>query len=189
MSSLRPFEPDDLFKFNLTNLDTLTENYDLHFYFTYLAKWPSLFNVVEGPKGEINAYMMGKMESSPDMYQHSEHYLPWHAHITALTVAPPSRRLGLAKLLTESLERAGNEYNAWFVDLFVRKSNKVATDMYRGMGYSVYRRVVGYYSDDPTGKSDNEDAYDMRKPLARDKTFKHIRKKGEEHEVSPEDVW
>lgn len=154
MSSLRPFEPDDLFKFNLTNLDTLTENYDLHFYFTYLAKWPSLFNVVEGPKGEINAYskcrstnsyshrtpeltpsiVMGKMESSPEMYQHSEHYLPWHAHITALTVAPPSRRLGFARLLTESLERAGGEYNAWFVDLFVRKSNKVATDMYRGMG-------------------------------------------------------
>ncbi len=48
---------------------------------------------------------------------------------------------------------------------------------------------MGYYSDDPTGKSDGEDAYDMRKPLARDKTFKHIRKKGEEHEVDPEDVW
>lgn len=78
--------------------------------------------------------VMGKMESSPKMYEHSEHYLPFHAHITALTVAPPSRRLGLAKLLTGSLERAGDEYNAWFVDLFVRKSNKVATDMYRGMG-------------------------------------------------------
>ncbi|KAI9817805.1 MAG: hypothetical protein M1827_000924 [Pycnora praestabilis] len=189
MSALRPFNAMDLFKFNLTNLDPLTENYDISFYFSYLARWPSLFSAIEGPKGEINAYIMGKLESSPAVYQHSEHYLPWHAHITALTVAPPSRRLGLARLLTESLERAGDEYNAWFVDLFVRESNKVAGGMYRGMGYSVYRRVLGYYSDDPTGRADGEDAFDMRKPLARDKTLKHSRKDGEKHEVYPEDVW
>ncbi len=77
---------------------------------------------------------MGKLESSPAMYQHSPHYLPWHAHITALTVAPASRRLGLARLLSHSLERAGDEYNAWFVDLFVRESNSVAVGLYEGMG-------------------------------------------------------
>ena len=77
---------------------------------------------------------MGKLESSPQVSQRSQHYLPWHAHITALTVAPASRRLGLARLLTHSLERAGDEYNAWFVDLFVRESNEVATGMYKGMG-------------------------------------------------------
>ena len=55
--------------------------------------------------------------------------------------------------------------------------------------YSVFRRVVGYYSDDPTGKADGEDAFDMRKPLARDKELKHIRENGEEHRVWPEDVW
>ncbi|KAI9849595.1 MAG: hypothetical protein M1838_000105 [Thelocarpon superellum] len=189
MSSLRPFHPLDLFKCNLTNLDSLTENYDIGFYLSYLARWPSLFTVVEGQRGEINAYIMGKLESSPAGYQHSQHYLPWHAHITALTVAPASRRLGLARLLTQSLERAGDQYNAWFVDLFVRESNKVATGMYRGMGYSVFRRVVGYYSDDPTGKASGEDAFDMRKPLARDKTLKHIRERGEDHRVWPEDVW
>ena len=34
----------------------------------------------------------------------------------------------------------------FFVDLFVRVSNKVAVDMYTRLGYSVYRRVLEYYS-------------------------------------------
>ena len=48
--------PEDLFSLNLTNLDPLTENYDLHFYLTYLMKWPSLFNVVEDADGKIIGY-------------------------------------------------------------------------------------------------------------------------------------
>ena len=37
---------------------------------------------------------------------------------------------------------------AYFVDLFVRVSNKVAIDMYEKLGYVVYRRVLEYYSGD-----------------------------------------
>lgn len=50
----------------------------------------------------------------------------------------------------------------YFVDLFVRSSNKAAIRMYEQMGYSVYRRVLEYYSDP------EEDAFDMRKALPRD---------------------
>lgn len=65
----------------------------------------------------------------------------------------------------------------YFVDLFVRVSNKAAIGMYEGLGYSVYRRILGYYCDP------DEDAYgkevymrlvtdlsilDMRKALPRD---------------------
>lgn len=133
---------------------------------------------------------MGKLESSPSYYQFSEHYLPWHAHITALTVAPHARRLGLARTLSTSLERSGDEYDAWFVDLFVRKSNKIAQSLYKGMGYSVFRTVVDYYVDDLSGENgDGEDAYDMRKPLKRDKTKKHVRENGETFKVDPSDVW
>ena len=67
--------------------------------------------------------------------RHSEHYTPWHGHITALTVAPAFRRMGYARRLTESLERASDVNDAWFVDLYVRESNKVAVSMYEGMGY------------------------------------------------------
>jgi N-terminal acetyltransferase B complex catalytic subunit len=133
---------------------------------------------------------MGKLESSPSYHASSPHYLPWHAHITALTVSPYSRRLGLARVLSSSLESSGDEYNAWFVDLFVRKSNKIAQALYDGMGYSVFRVVKSYYSDDPTDdQADGEDAYDMRKPLRRDVWKKHVRSDGEKWEVQPEDVW
>ena len=45
-------------------------------------------------------------------------------------------------------------YDGYFVDLFVRASNSVAVEMYKHMGYTVYRRVIGYYSgeEDACGK-------------------------------------
>ena len=55
--------------------------------------------------------------------------------------------------------------------------------------YSVFRRVVDYYSDDPTGGRDGEDAFDMRKPLSRDKKKLHVRKNGENFRVNPEDLY
>lgn len=44
--------------------------------------------------------------------------------------------------------------HAYFVDLFVRVSNKVAISMYQALGYIVYRTVLDYYSGNP-----DEDAY------------------------------
>lgn len=55
--------------------------------------------------------------------------------------------------------------------------------------YSVFRRVVDYYNDDPTGRRAGEDAFDMRKPLSRDKKLKYIRKNGENYRVDPEDLY
>jgi len=138
----------------------------------------------------INA-VMAKLEASPPQAQFSPHYLPFHAHITALTVAPHARRLGLARTLSQSLETAGDEYDAWFIDLFVRKSNKVAQSLYNGLGYSIFRKVLEYYVDDFSDEpnENGEDAYDMRKPLRRDTDKKHIRENGEQFEVDPRDVW
>lgn len=133
---------------------------------------------------------MGKVESSPDAYKYSEHYLPWHAHITALTVAPEARRLGIGKILTEQLEVAANANDSWFVDLFVRKSNHRAITFYKSMGYSVFRVVKDYYGDHATDPSQfSEDAYDMRKAMRRDAEGQHTRDNGERYEVQPEDVW
>ena len=39
-----------------------------------------------------------------------------------------------------------DRHDAYFVDLFVRVSNAVAITMYEKFGYSVYRRVLEYYS-------------------------------------------
>jgi ribosomal protein S18 acetylase RimI-like enzyme len=102
----------------------------------------------------------------------------WHGHVTAVTVAPDYRRLRLANSLMNMLEVTSDQlfvadaftfvlvsphfaflasspahsYKGYFVDLYVRVSNKVAVGMYKQMGYVAYRQVIGYYSG-------QEDAY------------------------------
>lgn len=95
---------------------------------------------------------MGKAEG------HNE---SWHGHVTALTVSPDYRRLGLAATLMKFLEDVSEKKRCYFVDLFVRVSNTIAINMYEVLGYIVYRTVLEYYSGD-------EDAYDMRKALKMD---------------------
>jgi N-terminal acetyltransferase B complex catalytic subunit len=42
----------------------------------------------------------------------------WHGHVTAITVAPEYRRLGLARKMMDLLEHVSdNVYNGYFVDL------------------------------------------------------------------------
>lgn len=88
----------------------------------------------------------------------------WHGHVTALTVAPDYRRLGIGQQLMNHLETVSEQGDMHFVDLFVRQSNSKACQMYKKMGYSTFRTITGYY----TGVNP-EDALDMRKPLSRDK--------------------
>ncbi|KAH9108738.1 hypothetical protein LEN26_000186 [Aphanomyces euteiches] len=162
MTSTRKFRCDDLFRFNNVNLDVLTETYNMSFYLQYLTKWPDYFLLQEDPNGTMMGYIMGKAEGKGEN---------WHGHVTAVTVAPEFRRLGLAKNLMDYLENVSIElYDGYFVDLFVRVSNALAIGMYEKFGYSVYRRVIGYYS----GDDDGEDAFDMRKALPRDKEKKSI---------------
>uniref|UniRef100_A0A915PSS0 N-alpha-acetyltransferase 20 n=1 Tax=Setaria digitata TaxID=48799 RepID=A0A915PSS0_9BILA len=87
----------------------------------------------------------------------------WHGHVTAVTVAPTYRRLHLAARMMHTLEEISETKKCYFVDLFVRVSNSVAINMYKSLGYVVYRRIIDYYSGE-----NEEDAYDMRKALSRD---------------------
>ena len=152
MSTTRRFSMFDLLKFNNVNLDPLTETYNMSFYTQYLAKWPEYCFNVTAAQGRPMGYILGKAEGLGE---------EWHGHVTAVTVPPEYRRLGMATQLMGMLEAASERCRGWFVDLFVRKSNALAQDMYTKMGYSIYRTVLGYYSGE-------EDAYDMRKPLSRD---------------------
>ncbi|PKB99220.1 acyl-CoA N-acyltransferase [Rhizophagus irregularis] len=168
MSELRRFRTTDLFRFN---------NYNISFYLTYLARWPDLFCVQESPSGTIMGYIMGKAEGRNK---------DWHGHVTAITVAPEYRRLGLADGMMKLLENVSEKiYDGYFVDLFVRVSNKVAIGMYKKFGYSVFRRVNGYYS---SGDNNEEDAFDMRKPLPRDEKRESVIENGENNIVKPEDL-
>ncbi|ORZ28231.1 acyl-CoA N-acyltransferase [Lobosporangium transversale] len=175
MSSLRQFKATDLFNFNAINLDSLTETYNISFYLSYLARWPDLFSVQCTPSSTLMAYVMGKAEGKGT---------DWHGHVTAITVAPEYRRLGLAQGMMDLLERVSEyPYDGYFVDLFVRRSNKVAIEMYTQLGYSIYRTVRGYYNGETT-----EDAFDMRKPLKRDVNRQSVRENGESFIVEPHEV-
>ncbi|KAF2756505.1 acyl-CoA N-acyltransferase [Pseudovirgaria hyperparasitica] len=181
----------DLFKFGDCNIDPLTETYQTEFYMDYLDRWPECCNVVKTRNGRVAAYLLGKIESSPFLSSPTPYdpdtntnpnYLPWHAHITALTVASWARGIGLGTKLSEALELVAEAQNCWFIDLFVRTDNEIAIKLYKKLGYTVYKRVVNYYND-------GEDAFDMRKPLPRDKDKKHIRENGEDFHVDPSNVW
>lgn len=97
-------------------------------------------------------------------------------------MSPSARRLGHATKLSEALEVVGEREDAWFVDLFVRVENVAAIELYRKMGYSVYRCIKDYYND-------GCDAYDMRKPLKRDAKRATVREGGERINVDPSEVW
>jgi len=154
MTTIRPFSVFDLYKFNNVNLDPLTETYGFNFYLQYLINWPEYFQVCEHPNGEIMGYVMGKAEGRDTN---------WHGHVTAVTVAPNYRRLHLAARMMKGLEAISEQKDCYFVDLFVRVGNKVAIEMYENLGYTIYRRIIDYYSGAP-----DEDAFDMRKALKRD---------------------
>ncbi|GMM49148.1 peptide alpha-N-acetyltransferase complex B subunit [Starmerella bacillaris] len=163
MATLTPFTACDLLKINETNLDVLTENYELEYYLQYLLKWPSLVFKTETPDSEVIGYMLGKSEGVN---------LDWHSHISAVTVSKNYRRLGIGKLLVDQLvvSSEAEEQNCYFMDLYVRTTNAVAVRMYKNMGFSTFRRVVNYYAS-------SDDAFDMRLPLRRD-TKKTCLKRG-----------
>ena len=109
----------------------------------------------------------------------------WHGHVTAVTVAPSCRRIGLGRSLMDYLEDVSRDiHNCYFVDLFVRASNSLAIGMYEKFGYIKYRRVLDYYTSD--GIEDGEDAWDMRKALPRDKKKESVIPL--KHPIRPEDL-
>jgi hypothetical protein len=81
-----------------------------------------------------------------------------HGHITSLAVLRSHRKMGIAaKLMTAAQEAMAETFNAEYVSLHVRKSNRAA--------FSLYTQTLGFEINDIEAKyyADSEDAYDMRK--------------------------
>lgn len=190
MTSINPFKMNDLFELSAVNLDPFTENFNPLFYLQYLCQWPQLFfksvePSINGP--EISGYMMGKTEGQLLKKE-------WHTHITAVTIDRDYRRIGLASDLCRHLEQvtAVKPHETLFVDLFVKVTNSTARQLYEKLGYSVYRRVIGYYGakypEDRNVVNDDIDAFDMRKALPRDVKRETVRENGEKVYVLPNEV-
>ncbi|KAF9526163.1 N-acetyltransferase [Crepidotus variabilis] len=182
MSITRPFKATDMFKFNNINLDVWTETYGIGFYLSYLSRWPDMCVVEESPSGQLMGYVIAKSEGSGT---------DWHGHITALTISPPYRRLSLASRLCSFLALiSSSTYKNFYIDLYVRCANTIAIGFYEREGYSVYRRVREYYGSLGVGRGgrDEEDAFDMRMPLQRDRERRSVRPGGRDIVVSAEEV-
>ncbi|XP_068758438.1 N-alpha-acetyltransferase daf-31-like [Montipora capricornis] len=150
--NVRCATPEDLMNMQHCNLLCLPENYQMKYYFYHGLSWPQLSYVAEDEKGKIVGYVLAKMEEEPDEAV--------HGHITSLAVKRSHRRLGLAQKLMEQASRAMVEcFNAQYVSLHVRKSNRAALHLYnKTLGFSISEIEPKYYAD-------GEDAYAMKRDL------------------------
>ncbi|OUM69030.1 hypothetical protein PIROE2DRAFT_65866 [Piromyces sp. E2] len=152
MINIRQATVEDLLQMQNCNLWNLPENYQMKYYIYHEVTWPQLSFVAEDHQGRIVGYVLAKMEEDQ-----SE---PPHGHITSLSVLRSYRRLGLAsRLMAQSQKAMAEVFDAQFVSLHVRKSNRAALHLYKEtMKFDVKDIEKKYYAD-------GEDAYAMRKDL------------------------
>ncbi|VBB31805.1 unnamed protein product [Acanthocheilonema viteae] len=150
--NLRVAKADDLLNTQHCNLLCLPENYQMKYYFYHALSWPQLSYVAEDDKGNIVGYVLAKMEEEADDEP--------HGHITSLAVKRSYRRLGLAQKLMDQTARAMIEtFNARYVSLHVRVSNRAALNLYQNtLKFEISDVEPKYYAD-------GEDAYAMKRPL------------------------
>lgn len=127
----------------------------MKYYFYHLLSWPQLLWVAEDFDGKIIGYCLSKLEEESD--DKSMQQQPKHGHITSLSVLRTYRKRGIAtELMKCSQKEMYNVYDAEYVSLHVRKSNKAAFHLYNvTLQYEIHDIEKGYYAD-------GEDAYDMR---------------------------
>jgi N-alpha-acetyltransferase 10/11 len=141
----------------------------MKYYFYHLLSWPQLLWVAEDFDGTIVGYCLAKMEeessnSGESSSPQSKQSPPRHGHITSLSVLRTYRKRGIATaLMRRSQLEMADVFDAHYVSLHVRKSNRAAYHLYSvTLAYEVNDVEKGYYAD-------GEDAYDMRcyfkKPL------------------------
>jgi ribosomal protein S18 acetylase RimI-like enzyme len=150
--NIRVANVNDLQKIQACNLLCLPENYQLKYYMYHALSWPLLSYVAEDNKGTVVGYVLAKMEEESDDEP--------HGHITSLAVKRTYRRLGLAQKLMDHTARAMIEnYNARYVSLHVRVSNRAAFSLYKHtLRFEIYETEPKYYAD-------GEDAYAMKRSL------------------------
>ena len=162
MVSIRRATVDDLLKMQQTNLLCLPENYQFKYYIYHYLSWPSLLHVAEDHNGKIVGYVLAKLEDEdvkPGEVQ---------GHITSISVLRTYRRLGVAsKLMNHAINMMQEYFDADFVSLHVRVSNRPALHLYHNnLGFEVRGIEKEYYLD-------KEDAYKMRKYFKKDKKDKN----------------
>ncbi|KCZ77978.1 hypothetical protein H311_01003 [Anncaliia algerae PRA109] len=146
MFNTKPFYCSDIFRLDLVNLDTSTENYSIEYYLMNLLSNSQDCYLIEGKT--VLGYMIARLECKDDATINS--------HIIALSVSPQVRRNNIASFLMNILKDNSIDNQCAYIDLFVRISNEKAIKFYNKIGYSVHETIKDYYI------MPKEDAYDMR---------------------------
>merc|ERR1711935_369930 len=150
--NIRCATTSDLMNMQHCNLLCLPENYQMKYYMYHGLSWPQLSFVAEDNRGQIVGYVLAKMEEETEDDP--------HGHITSLAVKRSHRRLGLAQKLMDQTARAMVEsFNAKYVSLHVRKSNRAA--------FNLYKTALKFQISEiePKCYADGEDAYAMKRNL------------------------
>lgn len=194
--TIRQATINDIQAMQNANLHNLPENYQLKYYMYHILSWPQASfvattyedvsndienyeeNEIVDPKGDtsyirrgekIVGYVLGKMEDDPE----AEDKTP-HGHITSLSVMRTYRRMGIAeKLMRQALYAMCESFNAKYVSLHVRKSNRAALHLYRdSLNFENTSIEKSYYQD-------GEDAYAMRKELKLEELIPYLSQNAE----------
>ena len=162
MVTIRRATVDDLLKMQQTNLLCLPENYQFKYYIYHYLSWPSLLHVAEDHNGKIVGYVLAKLEDEEVKQGEIQ------GQITSISVLRTYRRLGVAsKLMNHAINMMREYFDADFVALHVRVSNRPAIHLYQNnLGFEVKGIEKEYYAD-------KEDAYKMRKYFKKEKKDKN----------------
>lgn len=160
MVSLQPFKFEDLWEINRININYWTETYSSLFYFDYCNKCPQVNYMISNNSDEKVGYIIG-LKRNKNVVK---------GHVVALTISVDYRRLGLGYFLMEIFEKYFVEkHKSPCVGLYVRTTNVNAQNLYKKLGYFLYKIVTNYYS------SVNEDGYDFRKRTIYDTENKYVK--------------
>eukprot|EP00162_Nutomonas_longa_P003508 comp14240_c0_seq1/m.20366 comp14240_c0_seq1/g.20366 ORF comp14240_c0_seq1/g.20366 comp14240_c0_seq1/m.20366 type:complete len:169 (-) comp14240_c0_seq1:3-509(-) len=155
MVFIRKAEACDLISMQNCNLHCLPENYQLKYYLYHHLSWPQLCQVaVDEHTGKVVGYVLAKMDDDGSSGKAEKRM---HGHITSLAVLRTYRKLGIATKLMRAAQQAMLEsFNAEYVSLHVRESNKAARHLYeKTLNFLVTNVEEGYYAD-------GENAIEMR---------------------------
>lgn len=155
MTRLSRWDMSDVWSFNRVNIDAWTETFSVQFYLSYTRENKELNWTARNNSGDVVGYIFGSEQENRIGDKIS--------HIAAVTIASDSRRIGIASNLIDMFEVVSDKLlKAKCIGLYVRPTNETAINMYKKLGYKIYRRITNYYD------HVEEDGIDMRKSLSGD---------------------
>ncbi len=118
---------------------------------SFSLPWPESayrYEIVDNPASLL---WVAELETIDGLNQICGMVVVWlildETHIATLAVHPDYRGIAVGKCLLTTALKESARHGANIAHLEVRESNRVAIDMYQGIGFEIVGRRVGYYKD------------------------------------------